>query len=287
LQGRKITEQELRLIDDLIQTNPQWHRTRLSKELCQIWGWQTESGQLKDMSCRLLLGKLSDKGLIKLPAPQGSAYNHLRNKAPVPVPHEQTLIHSGLADLSPIRIATTETKEQDALFNFMIAQYHYLGYHGTKGKNIKYLAWDSNNRPLACLLFDTAAWKTKSRDNFIGWDAQQRQANLQFIANNSRFLIFPWVKVPHLASHILGSIAQRISSDWFRKYRHRLYLVETFVEQQRFRGTCYKAANWKYLGETTGRSRNDRYSKLQVPIKDIYVYPLCKNFTEKLRKTGS
>jgi hypothetical protein len=287
LQGREITEPTIRLVNDLVQTNPQWHRTRLSKELCEIWNWKTETGQLKDMSCRLLLGKLSGKGLIQLPAPTRSANNHLRNKTPLPVEHEQIAIHDELDVLSPIKIATPETKEHEALFNFLISQYHYLGYHGTKGKNLKYLAWDSHNRPLACLLFDTAAWKTKHRDAFIGWSATQRQARLQFIANNSRFLILPWVKVPHLASHILGCVVRRISGDWGKKYQHRLLMLETFVEQQRFRGTCYKAANWKYLGETTGRSRNDRYKKLQVPIKDIYVYPLCKKFREQLRNTNS
>ena len=148
---------------------------------------------------------------------------------------------------------------------------------------MKYLIFDREDRPLACLLFGSAAWKTLPRDEFIGWNVSARKANLNLITNNMRFLILPWVKVPHLASHILGKVARRISSDWIKRYSHPIYMLETFVEKERFHGTCYRAANWTWVGQTKGRSRNDRYTTLKVPIKDIYLYPLVKRFREALK----
>jgi hypothetical protein len=150
------------------------------------------------------------------------------------------------------------------------------------GENLKYMVYSAQGQLLACLLFGSSAWSCASRDAFIGWNAKSRRANLIYTTNNTRFLILPWVKVEHLASHILGLICKRIASDWQTKYGHELYLLETFVEKSRFRGTCYKAANWVCVGQTKGRSRNDRYNKLKVPIKDIYLYPLSKNFREVL-----
>ena len=147
---------------------------------------------------------------------------------------------------------------------------------------MKYLVFDKNDNPLACLLFGSAAWKCASRDEYIGWSSKVREANINLVTNNMRFLILPWVKVPHLASHILSQVARRITTDWEEKYGHPVYLLETFVEKERFRGTCYRAANWTRVGETTGRSRNDRYSTLKVPVKDIYLYPLRKRFREAL-----
>jgi len=151
-----------------------------------------------------------------------------------------------------------------------------------QGKNMKYLVFDKENNPLSCFLFGSAAWKTLPRDEFIDWNGDRKRANLKFLTNNMRFLILPWVKVPHLASHILGKMARRISLDWIKKYNHPIYMLETFVEKERFRGTCYQAANWIYVGQTNGRSRNDRYKTLKVPIKDIYLYPLVKKFREIL-----
>ena len=152
----------------------------------------------------------------------------------------------------------------------------------TVGENLKYMVYSAQDQLLACLLFGSSAWSCAPRDNFIGWDAKSRKLNLIYTTNNTRFLILPWVKIEHLASHVLGLVCKRIASDWQAKYGHRIYLLETFVEKSRFRGTCYKAANWTCVGQTTGRSRNDRYNKLKVPIKDIYLYPLSKNFEEVL-----
>jgi hypothetical protein len=167
-------------------------------------------------------------------------------------------------------------------FTAALSEFHYLGYRGTVGENLQYTVSNAQGRLLACLLFGSAAWKCRTRDEFIGWTQQQRERNLHGITNNTRFLILPWVRVPHLASWILGRILRRLSDDWEKKYGHRILLVETFVERERFAGTSYKAANWICAGSTTGRSRQDRHFTMQVPIKDVYVYPLDRRFHKEL-----
>jgi hypothetical protein len=168
------------------------------------------------------------------------------------------------------------------LFKFLLQRYHYLGHKVCVGENLKYLFRDRQGRILACMLFGSAAWKAKARDVFIGWDSVQRQRNLFLLTNNTRFLILPWVRVPHLASHLLALTRDRLSTDWMNKYGHPIHLLETFVERERFRGTCYRAAGWIHVGATTGRSRNDVHNTLRVPVKDIYLYPLGPDFREKL-----
>jgi hypothetical protein len=169
-------------------------------------------------------------------------------------------------------------------FKSYIAQYHYLGYDRSIGENIKYFVYDCAGRRIACLMFGSAAWSCKSRDKFIRWSKNSRNTtSLRYITNNSRFLIFPWVKVPHLASHILSLVSRRISSDWVMKYGHPVYLLETFVERDGFKGTCCKAANWILVGETTGRGRNSESAIGRLPVKDVYLYPLYKRFREKLK----
>jgi len=168
------------------------------------------------------------------------------------------------------------------LFDFLLFEYHYLSYRTTVGESMKYLIFDKDERPLGCVLFGSAAWKTADRDKYIGWTAEIREKKLNYLTNNTRFLILPWVKVPNLASCILGMVLRRLNKDWLYRYGHEIYLVETFVEQSRFRRTCYQAANWQRIGETVGRSRQDRYSNMKVPVKDIYVYPLLKNYKKLL-----
>lgn len=282
IQGRKVTPENIHFIRRLIEGNPSWHRTRISRELCAQWKWCTEIGQPKDMACRSLLLKLEEQGHIKLPARIKSAQNSARNKSLQYVLHSNIPIDSHMRSLLPLRIILVQNREEDGLFKTLLSLYHYLGYSGTVGENIKYIVYDRANNPLACLLFGSAAWKTMARDSFIDWDAESRKRNLYLITNNMRFLILPWVRVAHLASHVLGHIARRINSDWENKYGHSIYLLETFVERERFRGTCYKAANWQYVGQTKGRTRNDRYNSIQTPIKDIYLYPLTKNFRRAL-----
>ena len=282
IQGRETTPEDIELVRYLIESNPSWHRTRLSKELCELWNWKAANGQMKDMAARSFLLKLEARGLITLP-PRRQRYRNLRGarKSEIAVVlHSSDPITSNLKSLQPVRVEPVDAGNLD-LFNCLISQYHYLSLH-LVGKNMKYMAFDREDRPLACLLFGSAAWKCAPRDEFIGWDVREREANVNMITNNTRFLILPWVEVPHLASHVLGKAARRIRGDWQDKYGHPVHLLETFVERDRFAGTCYRAANWTCVGETKGRSRQDRYTNMKVPVKDIYVYPLSKWFREAL-----
>jgi len=282
IQGREVSSKDIEFIREMIKAHPFWGRTRLSKELALLWNWRAANGQLKDMACRTFLLKLEARGYLTLP-PRLYSYRKVRGKLPCPyVPHKTTLIASRLDRLLPLKIEIVKEKDLLVLFKCLLSCYHYLGFTGTVGENLKYLIFDREDNPVACLLFGSAAWKTLPRDNFIGWNEARRKANLHLLTNNMRFLILPWVKVPHLASHILGRVARRISSDWIKRYSYPIYMLETFVEKERFQGTCYRAANWTYVGQTKGRSRNDRYSTLKVPIKDIYLYPLVKRFRKAL-----
>ncbi|MEA1964102.1 MAG: DUF4338 domain-containing protein [Candidatus Aerophobetes bacterium] len=282
IQGRETTDKDIAYVREMISSHPSWYRTRLSKELATLWNWRTSNGQLKDIACRSFLLKLEKRGYITLP-PRKYFHRKKERKTSFPyVPHKRITIAGELNTLCPIHIKVLKDKEQISLFKCLISLYHYLGFSTTVGENMKYLVFDKQDRALACLLFGSAAWKTLPRDEFIGWNKDKRCANLKFLTNNMRFLILPWVKVPHLASHILGKVTRRISKDWQIRYNHPIYMLETFVEKDRFRGTCYRSANWIYVGETKGRSRNDRYSTLKVPIKDIYLYPLVKRFRELL-----
>jgi hypothetical protein len=235
------------------------------------------------MACRDLLLKLERAGQLVLPPRRGVSPNALRNRAPRCAPHATDPIQERLDALAPLSIAPAAVGTADAqLFNTLVARYHYLGLRNTVGANLKYLARDRHGRPLACVLFGSAAWKTAARDAFIGWDERARRRHLPLLTNNTRFIILPWVQVEHLASHVLARVLRRLNADWLAKYGYRLQLVETFVDRARFRGTCYRAANWIHLGATTGRSRQDRDHTLQVGVKDLYVYPLQPHFREVL-----
>ncbi len=191
-------------------------------------------------------------------------------------------MQASLKEIAPVQIKPVEDRSELDLFKCFLSAYHYLGFSGTVGENLKYMAYDSSGRPLACLLFGSAAWACGPRDDFIGWDREKRGKNLSLATNNTRFLILPWVSVKYLASHILSRVCQRIKDDWTAKYGHPLYLLETFVERGRFAGTCYKASNWTRVGSTKGRSRNDRSHNMEVPVKDIYLYPLTKRYRKVL-----
>ncbi len=280
IQGREFSEVDIQTIRHLINDNPAWHRTRLSKELCARWDWRTEKGLLKDMACRSMLRKLEQKGMVTLPVARHSGNRQRR----IPdVPHDCKPIETTLRKIRPIQLIPVSGRgDIDDLFHCLMDRYHYLGCKGYVGEHMKYMAFDRNSRPVACLLFGSAAWKTAPRDRFIGWDRSARRRNLHMTTNNTRFLILPWIRIPHLASHILGSCLRRLSRDWTAKYGHDICLVETFVDRSRFAGTCYQAANWQKIGQSKGRSRQDRHHRLQVPIKDIYVYPLTSNYKKQL-----
>jgi hypothetical protein len=284
VQGRELEAKDLEWIRQLIDAHPSWNRTKLSGYIAQSWQWRNHAGQLKDMACRTMLLKLEQKGLICLPARQRS--NNSCPGRPVVLLMAQPLvepIESQLSILEPLSVVAAQSRAELSLFDWLLWRYHYLPYSsGAVGENIKYLVFDCRARPLACLLYGAAAWKLSVRDQFIGWTKQQREANLCYLANNLRFLILPWVRVKNLASRLLSASLSILSGHWQLKYGHPIYLAETFVECERFRGTCYRAANWSWLGQTQGRGRNDRSRLLSVPIKDIYVRTLCKDFRQRL-----
>ena len=283
MQGRRLSEKDLAVIVRLIAEHPQAHRRGLSQMLCQLWEWKNQRGQYKDMAARTLMRKLDAAGLIRLPAPRRPATNGRRGKSPSPSVPDLSPLAVTLSVLQPLRLEWVRAGTACAkLFQGLLARHHYLGYHGPTGENMAYLVWSATGQPLACLLFGVAAWKVAARDQFIGWEEEGRRSGLSGLANNSRFLILPGVGVPHLASHILSLATARLQRDWMEKYGHPVELVETFVERDRFAGTCYRAANWQWLGATKGRSRNDREHQHAVPVKDLYVYPLSRFFRQRL-----
>lgn len=283
----EMTDELIEQINTVINEHPDWHRTRISEHLCEIWNWRMPNGQSKSISCRDMLRALDKAGKIRLPAKRkASGGPPKRNKYSQLFLHDETPIEGKLSALQPLRVDVVEEKWQLFEFKAYIEQFHYLGWAGTVGENMKYMIYSSDGRLLACMLFGSAAWSCRDRDAFIGWDRQSRAANLQHMTNNVRFLIPEWVRVPHLASHTLSLAARRISADWETAYGHPVYCLETFVECVRFRGVCYQAANWINVGQTVGRGRNDIKETASLPIKDIYLYPLHKRYRELLGLRG-
>jgi len=283
LQGREVTDADIELIRDLIAAHPARGRTPLSAELCRRWNWRNAQGRFKDMACRTLLLKLERAGHLRLPPRQRPSSNEFRNRRTPLVVQAGEPIRGALRDLQPLSVSVVTPGSDDGrLFNGLLAHEHYLGHRNTVGENLRYLVRDRHERPVACALFGSAAWKCAARDAFLGWDGATREHNLQSLTNNTRFLIPGWVQVPHLASHVLGLIARRIRCDWQTKYGHAVHALETFVDRSRFKGTCYRAANWRRLGATQGRTRNDRAHRIQAPVKDVYLYPLIPDFRRQM-----
>jgi len=277
-----VSAAEVALIDQWLQSHPSWNRTRLSRKLCEHWNWRNGAGRLKDMACRSLLLKLEARGLICLP-PRGTAsVNGLRNRQLHAVKCDEGPVRCSVGELQPLQLTLAQTQEDLRLFRFLLARHHYLGYGNTVGQNVKYLLRAQEGRPVAALLFGAAAWKCAARDGWIGWSGQQRQERLARIANNSRFLVVPWVRVPSLASYALGLAAARVSADWQRKYGQGIELLETFVDGTRFGGICYRAAGWLHVGSTTGRTRNDDRSRPPGPAKEVFLKPLRADWKERL-----
>jgi hypothetical protein len=284
--GRNITESDISLIKEIIATYPDASRRFISQELCRAWQWRQANGALKDMVCRTLLLLLQSQGLIKLPPAKFKTNNPLANrKKPPKIEVDRTPIQCPIRELFPIHLKQVRRTPLDKLFNSLISQYHYLGYTQPVGEHLKYIAF-SNERPIACLAWSSAPWYIGARDRFIGWSAQTRQKNLCLIINNTRFLVLPWVKVSHLASHLLALNRHRISQQWNHIYNHPVYLLETFVDTERFQGTCYKADNWIYVGKTTGLGKLSKSNKPTLSKKAVYLYPLTKDFRYRLNRQG-
>ena len=283
VQGRYISEADLAEIGALRAQHPEWPRYRLSVALAEQWHWRNEAGQLKDMAARSLLAKLAARGLIDLPPPIFSAPRrrppNLAAEITAPPP---VAITAALAALQPVHLEVAASLTQRRRITHLLERHHYRGYRGAVGENVQYLARDSRGRELAVMVFGAAAWKLATRDQFIGWSPNQRAAQLGRLANQQRFLILPWIQVPHLASHLLALATRRLSQDWQRRYGHPIWLLESFVEAERFAATTYQAAGWLHLGQTTGRTRQDRHRQIQVSLKTVWVKALHPRFRQLL-----
>lgn len=276
--GRQVTHGDIASIRTLIANNSDTSRWFISRELCRQWNWRQQNGALKDMVCRGLLLKLDSVGLITLPPRKRITNNPLVNrKPPELVKVNQTPIVCDIEDIQPIELRSVRKTQYEKLYNSLIHEHHYLGYTHPIGENLKYIVF-SKGRSLACMGWTSAVRHIGCRDRFIGWSSEIRKKNLHLIAYNTRFLILPWVKVPYLASHLLGLSARIVPGDWLVFYKHPIYFLETFVDTERHEGTCYKAANWIYLGKTTGRGKNDQTHKQNRSLKAVFGYPLHKSF---------
>ena len=275
VQGRRLDDRALLEIQSLVDAHPAWSRRRIADELVACWHWRNGAGRLKDMSCRLMLARLAEKGLVRLPARRKAASTRKARTIPVATGIDTSDIAGPLSSIQPVSLEAIRYGTPSAqVFDSLLSQHHYLGYAYPVGANVRYLVRGRDGRELACAVWSSAALKVASRDAWIGWSPSARMAGLCRLANNTRFCVLPWVQVPHLASHLLGLMVRRLRSDWLAATGHHLALVETFVDENRFRGTCYTAANWLDLGRTVGRTRDDRTRSITAPVKQVRVLPL-------------
>ena len=276
--GRVVTDADVAFIGQLIAAHPTASRRALSKELCVAWNWVQPNGALRDMVCRGLMLALHRAGHIHLPAQRHIPPNSLAKRGrPAAVSIDDTPLQGSLDVAGPLEFRQVRRTSDEPLFNSLMEQHHYLGYTQPVGEHLKYLVY-AGGRPLAGLAWSSAPRHLECRDRFIGWSAQARRQNIRFLAYNLRFLILPWVKIPHLASHILGRMARVLPGDWEGVYGHPVYFLETFVDPQRFKGTCYRAANWTMSGPDhwPGQGRPDPAA--QPPGQRVLGYPLCRDF---------
>lgn len=288
IQGRDLSPGDLSWLAEWIEARPQWSRSRLRQELCLHWEWRNGAGQLKTYAARALLAKLEEQGRLRLPALRTQmrrAEPWSRRARALEHPLEEAeAIEGTLAGLRPVELRLlTAGSAAERRAEAQLARYHYRGLDRPVGAHLYYLGVDREGRELAVLLLGAAAWRCAARDRWIGWTESQRQSRLGQVANQARFLILPGVRVPHLASHLLGQLTRRVARDWWARHGQRLLALETFVERERFAGTCYRAANWQWVGQTQGRSRQDRQHRLQVGRKDVYLYGLHPRFIRRLR----
>ncbi len=282
--GRKVGRSDVAFILELIAANPGLSRRALSKKLCEDWDWRQPNGALRDMVCRGLMLALHRAGHIALPEVRRRPPNPLaRPRRPAAVEVDRTPVGGPLAELGQLRFEQVRRTDAEPLFGSLMEAHHYLGYTQPVGEHLKFLVY-AGSRPLAAFAWSSAPRHLGPRDRFIGWSAEARRLNIRFVAYNSRFLILPWVRVPHLASHLLGRMTRTLSAEWERLYDHPVHLAETFVDPARFAGTCYRAANWVWLGPTTGRGKDDRTNRPNRPIKDVLALPLHRRFRERLRR---
>ena len=282
IRGRSLTEHDIAEIRQVIADH--WHhgRSAISRELCQRWQWRQANGQLKDMACRSLLLTLEKKGELALPPRLQETYRFPRRADRRSFTMDTTEMAGAVSAFGSLTIKMVRQTPDEGVWDYLIDRHHYLGSPWIVGASLKYLAY-LDDRLVACLGWGSAAWKVAARDRLIGWDRDQRERNLAKVVNNVRFLILPWVNIRHLASKVLALNIRHLERDWFAFYREPICLLETFVEKDRFQGTCYRAANWARVGETTGRGKYDRCNQRTEPVKAVWLYPLTRRFREELR----
>ena len=283
--GQEIGSEQIAFLREFIRTHPDSSRWKLSRQLCEALGWKQANGALRDVVCRGLLLMLERAGQIELPLVRRHIRGQCRagRRRPEAVWIDDAPLAMPLKALGAIDIQQVRRTADEPIFNSLMESHHYLGYEQPVGEHLKYVLW-AQGRPIACLAWSSAPRHLGNRDRFIGWNAEARRRNIRFLAYNTRFLILPWVAVPHLASHILSRITKRLSEDWERAYGHPIYFLETFVDPERFRGTCYRAANWVLLGRTTGRGKDDQTGRPNRSIKEILGYPLTPRFRQLLQR---
>ncbi len=278
--GRRFSGAELEEVRAIIASRPPPNRRQIASGTCEALNWRDAGGRLKEMSCRVALLRLEKLGLIELPPPQNGNGNG-RAYRPERIDRTGSLfdesIRCGVGKFTRLELRVVEGRANSRVWNSAVEQFHYLGYTPLPGAQMRYFV-ESEKGLLGVVGFGASAWKVAARDRWIGWTAEQRKERLHLIVNNARFLILPWVRSRNLASWILAQCARRIASDFEARYHYRPVLLETFVERERFRGTCYEAANWHSLGETQGRGKLDRSHRGSLPVKKVYVYPLSKSF---------
>jgi hypothetical protein len=281
IRGRRITIEDVKLIREIVAKHFSRGRRHISKEICHAWGWYQASGQTKDRACRDILLYLAKKDLVTLPAGRHDGNNTNRRVKKIDVP--ERIREGTVKEHLPITLKMLSGVKEFNFYNGIVEKYHYQGCKIIVGKSLRYMAL-AGDEPVACLGWGSAAWSMDSRDEWIGWKKAVKDKNLDGIINNIRFLILPWIRIKYLASHLLGLSAKRVPEDWKKQYGTPVHVLETFVEETRFRGTCYKAANWTYLGRTKGSTKRGSRHEYHGNIKKVYVYPVSHNFREELMK---
>lgn len=282
--GRDISESDIAFLRQVIAEHPEDSRNALSKRVCEAWNWVQPNGTQRDMICRGLMLHLHRDGLLELPPVRKRPPNNvIARRTPPKIDIDQATLCARLPDLQPLRFQQVRRTEQQRLFDALLEAHHYLRYMRPVGEHLKYLVW-AGERPVACLAWSSAPRHLGPRDRFIGWSQAARRRNIHMLAYNTRFLILPWVQVPHLASHVLGQMARLLPQAWQEMYAHPVHYLETFIDPARFRGTCYRAANWISLGMTTGRGKDAPTSKPTRPVKEVLGYPLSRRFRAELSR---
>ena len=288
IRGRAIDHEALEVIKHTIRQGWDQGRTWISRELCRVWDWRQPNGLIKDQICRILLNELARRDLIELPPGKRGIRNGRRRyyvppDAPPKYPREP--LSGILNDFPAVQLKMVRRQPEEELWNYLVHQYHYQSYRIIVGSHLKYMAF-IDETPVACLAWGSSVFRIQSRDLSLGWDSEARSRGIRYIANNTRFLILPWVRVKNLASHLLAQSARVVSRDWLDFYGHPLHLLETFVETERFRGTCYRAANWNCVGSTKGHAKRDGQFYYHGNRKDVYLYPLISDWRQRLAMAG-